>query len=439
MRTRFAGKSDVGLLRDRNEDSYLVFPQYRFAAVADGMGGHLSGDVASSLAISTLVEFYRNTVGPDRTWPFPYDNDLTAEENCVVVGVRLANQSVFGRARSSQNESGMGTTIVAVMFTPEQDQVIVGHVGDSRCYRLREGQITQLTSDHSLVSEVTEIAPWLSEEEVSQLPSNVITRALGMGPDVVVDLLTTETRPDDTYLLCSDGLNGMLSDEEILAIHGDHGDDLERFCGTLIRRANAAGGNDNTTVVAVHVDDAPPTGDTDGPTAGGAIELIEGSEAFRVAAEPEADDGLSLDLRPTAEDAPASNAEDVDTAAGDLDGDDDTIADDPAVHDDPDEIPRRDDDRDDEGTDAAGGAGEDDATGDDEPGGALDEHGADEMGGGADDDEDEDDTDPADGGDDTPPDGPVASSREDNASADPDNTLADEDTVEADPDEDASR
>ncbi|MCA9618458.1 MAG: serine/threonine-protein phosphatase, partial [Myxococcales bacterium] len=218
MRTSFAGKTDVGLLRDRNEDSFLVYPGYRFAAVADGMGGHLSGDVASSLAISTLQDFYAHTVGPDRTWPFPYDNDLTEEENCVVVGVRLANQHVFSRARRSQNESGMGTTIVAVMFTPEADQVIVGHVGDSRCYRIREGQITQLTSDHSLVSEVTEIAPWLSDEEVSQLPSNVITRALGMAPDVVVDLLTTEARPGDTYLLCSDGLNGMLSDDEILAI-----------------------------------------------------------------------------------------------------------------------------------------------------------------------------------------------------------------------------
>lgn len=298
MRTRFAGKTDVGLLRDRNEDSFLVFPEFRFAAVADGMGGHLSGDIASSLAISTLKDFYRHTVGPDRTWPFPYDNDLTEEENCVVVGVRLANQHVFGRARRSQNESGMGTTIVAVMFTPNQDQVIVGHVGDSRCYRIRDGQITQLTSDHSLVSEVTEIAPWLSEEEVSQLPSNVITRALGMGPDVVVDLLTTETRPGDAYLLCSDGLNGMLTDEEIVSIYADEADDLEAVCSTLISRANAAGGNDNTTVVLVHVEEAEP-GEVQDPFAGGAIELIEkqgGLEAFVSQHEPSGGE-LMLDLR----------------------------------------------------------------------------------------------------------------------------------------------
>ncbi|MEM9692631.1 MAG: protein phosphatase 2C domain-containing protein [Myxococcota bacterium] len=278
IRPRFAGSSDVGLLRDRNEDSFLVYPQYRFAAVADGMGGHLSGDVASSLAITTLRDFYVNTVGPDRTWPFPYDNDLTEEENCVVVGVRLANQQVFGRARQANNESGMGTTVVAVMFTPDNDQVIVGHVGDSRCYRIRDDQITQLTSDHSLVSEVTEIAPWLSAEEVSQLPSNVITRALGMAPDVVVDLLTTETRLGDRYLLCSDGLNGMLSDDEILDIVLKEGPEgLDKACAELISRANAAGGNDNTTVVMVTLaepDDAEAEADLE-PVAGGAIAIIE--------------------------------------------------------------------------------------------------------------------------------------------------------------------
>jgi protein phosphatase len=273
MRTRFAGKTHLGLLRDRNEDSFLTLPKYRFGVVADGMGGHLSGDIASSVAVSTLRDFYSHTVGPDRTWPFPYDNELTEEENCVVVGVRLANQHVFNRARRSQTESGMGTTVVAIMFTSDAEQVIVGHVGDSRCYRIRDGQLTQLTSDHSLVSEVTEIAPWLSEEEVRQLPSNVITRALGMAPDVVVDLLTTDTRAGDRYLLCSDGLNGMLSDEEILRIAcQDCG--LTAICDELIEEANAAGGNDNITVVLCHVEDGAPSDTPEELTAGGAIETI---------------------------------------------------------------------------------------------------------------------------------------------------------------------
>lgn len=264
MRARFAGLTDVGLIRERNEDSLLVFPEYRFAAVADGMGGHLSGDVASALAISTLQDFYANTVGPDRTWPFPYDQDLTEEENCMVAGVRLANRQVFTRARKTRSETGMGTTVVAVMFTPDLERVIVGHVGDSRCYRVRDGAIGQLTNDHSLVSEVSEIAPWLTDDEVRELPTNVITRALGMAPDVVVDLLTTPTRVGDLYLLCSDGLNGMVSDDEILEVLAQD-KSLERICADLIDRANAAGGIDNTTVVVAKLEegdedeDQPPS------------------------------------------------------------------------------------------------------------------------------------------------------------------------------------
>lgn len=253
MRARFAGKSDVGLMRERNEDSLLVAPQHRLGAVADGMGGHLSGDVASQLAIATLQDFYTNTVGPDRTWPFPYDQELTEEENCVVTAVRLANRQVFTRARQSKTEAGMGTTIVAVMFTPDVKQVIIGHVGDSRCYRVRDGRITQLTNDHSLVSEVAEIAPWLSEEEVRELPTNVITRALGMAPDVVVDLLTTTTKAGDVYLLCSDGLSGMVSDAEILETVQSK-ESLDDVCQALVERANAAGGVDNTTVVLARVE-----------------------------------------------------------------------------------------------------------------------------------------------------------------------------------------
>jgi protein phosphatase len=203
METVFVGQSDVGLLRERNEDSYLVFPKHRFAAVADGMGGHLSGDLASSVAIAAIRRFYEQTIESAHSWPLPYDGDLSKEENCMVVGVRWANEKVFRQACKTASDSVMGTTIVAAMFTRNVERVVIGHVGDSRCYRLRDGELSQLTTDHSLVSEVTEIAPWLSAEEISQLPSNVITRALGMGPDVVVDLLTTETAPGDIYVLCS--------------------------------------------------------------------------------------------------------------------------------------------------------------------------------------------------------------------------------------------
>lgn len=276
LRPRYAASTDVGLVRERNEDSFVVFPRHRFVAVADGMGGHMSGDVASALAIATLSDFYATTVGLDRTWPFPYEQDLSEEENCVVVGTRLANERVFARAGRGATESGMGTTLVALMFTPDANQVVVGHVGDSRCYRVRNRRITQLTTDHSLVSEVSEIAPWLSEEEIKQLPSNYITRALGMGPDVVVDLLTTETRAGDIYLLCSDGLNGMRTDEQILATLLKE-KDLSSRSLELIQDANGAGGTDNITVVLVEIIEAGDDAPLPEVFHGGAIAALSGS------------------------------------------------------------------------------------------------------------------------------------------------------------------
>jgi serine/threonine protein phosphatase PrpC len=281
MDTVFVGQSDVGLVRERNEDSFLLFSKHRFAAVADGMGGHLSGDVASSVAIATMQRFYEQVVEEERSWPLPYDSALSHEENCMVVGVRWANSKVFSQARKVAADSVMGTTIVAAMFSPSFERVVVAHVGDSRCYRLRGGKLLQLTTDHSLVSEVTEIAPWLSAEEIAQLPSNVITRALGMGADVVVDLLSSETAAGDIYLLCSDGLNSMLTDSDIGAVLDDDDISLKERCDALIRRANQRGGVDNTTValVAVRGDNEDLLADTldgggDVPVVGGAIGSI---------------------------------------------------------------------------------------------------------------------------------------------------------------------
>lgn len=253
MRTRFAGQTDVGLQRDHNEDSLLLLPDYRVVAVADGMGGHRSGDVASQLAVSTLEDFFQVTVDRDATWPFPADPNLTEEENYVVTGLRLANRRIFDRSLKTVADFGMGTTIVAAMFARGADRVTIGHVGDSRCYRVREGAIAQLTRDHSLISDAAHMAPWMTEEEVRQLPSNVITRALGIREDVLVDIVTDETRAGDVYLLCSDGLSGMVSDAELLAVVTGS-DTLDDACRTLIGRANLAGGNDNITVILARVE-----------------------------------------------------------------------------------------------------------------------------------------------------------------------------------------
>jgi serine/threonine protein phosphatase PrpC len=254
MQPRFAGMTDTGLLREHNEDSLLILPEYSIVAVADGMGGHRSGDVASQLAISTLGDFFSVVVGRDGTWPFPADPKLTDEENYVVTGLRLANRRIFDRSLRTMADFGMGTTIVAAIFDRPAARVTIGHVGDSRCYRVRGAEILQMTRDHSLISDAKHMAPWMTEEEVSQLPPNVITRALGIREDVMVDILTEPTVEGDVYLLCSDGLSGLVSDELIHQIVTT-APSLEEACKTLIDRANFFGGTDNITAILARVEE----------------------------------------------------------------------------------------------------------------------------------------------------------------------------------------
>ena len=257
MKTRFAGMTDVGLLREHNEDSFLMMADYGIVAVADGMGGHRSGDVASQLAVSTLSDFFTIVVGRDGTWPFPADPSLTDEENYIVTSLRLANRRIFDRSLRTMADFGMGTTIVAAIFTKQADKIAVGHVGDSRCYRIRGNEILQMTRDHSLVSDAKHMAPWMTPAEVSQLPPNVITRALGIREDVIVDLVTEPTELGDVYLLCSDGLSGMVSDDLIHEIVTTT-PDLDEASRILVDRANFYGGTDNITAVLARIEEGGP-------------------------------------------------------------------------------------------------------------------------------------------------------------------------------------
>jgi protein phosphatase len=258
MHTRFAGMTDTGLLREHNEDSLLLLPEYGIVAVADGMGGHRSGDVASQLAVSTLSDFFQVVVGRDGTWPFPADPDKSDEENYVITGLRLANRRIFDRSLRTMADFGMGTTVVAAIFSRAADRVTVGHVGDSRCYRIRRSEILQLTRDHSLISDARHMAPWMTDEEMSQLPPNVITRALGIREDVVVDVRTDPTEVGDVYLLCSDGLSGLVADAQIHEIVTT-APSLDDACKSLIDRANLLGGTDNITAVLARVEEGDPS------------------------------------------------------------------------------------------------------------------------------------------------------------------------------------
>ena len=252
MRVRFAGDTNVGMKRAHNEDSFYLPESERLAIVADGMGGHASGEVASRMAVDTIVGFFRETEQEQElTWPFKIDRGNRHDINRMVTAIKLANLKIHQEAQRNPACHGMGTTVVSTLFLDRA--LIVGHVGDSRLYRLREGMFDQLTEDHSLLNDYIKMKH-LTPEEVAAFPhKNVIVRALGMKPSVQVDVLVDQPRLGDVYVVCSDGLSSMVGDPEIAAILGEE-PDLDRLCDRLIALANGNGGLDNVTVVAVRLE-----------------------------------------------------------------------------------------------------------------------------------------------------------------------------------------
>lgn len=228
--------SDTGRRRRHNEDSYICKPP--LFAVADGMGGAQAGEVASGLAAGVLGEA---------------DADTGGGEERIATLIQEANRRVFQRSSEDAATSGMGTTMTVALVDSATGTIALGHVGDSRAYRVRGGKLEQLTDDHSLVGELTRSGKLSAEEAVTHPQRSVITRALGTEPDVDVDTFTVEAEPDDVYLLCSDGLTDMISDDEILALVAGS-DDLEGAARGLVDAANAGGGEDNITVVLFQID-----------------------------------------------------------------------------------------------------------------------------------------------------------------------------------------
>jgi serine/threonine protein phosphatase PrpC len=233
--------------RTHNEDNFSIIEEAGLYIVADGMGGHASGEVASKMAVDSLREFFSATAqDPERTWPYKMDRSKGYEENRLITGIKLANLRIYERAQRDPRQRGMGTTIVT-MFAVE-DGVYVAHVGDSRGYRIRDGKIEQLTEDHSLLNDYIKMKR-LTPEEIANFPhKNVIVRALGMKDTVKVDTRFEQPRASDTYLLCSDGLSGPVTDPDMLDIVQNSGD-LKTAASRLIQRANEHGGPDNISVV----------------------------------------------------------------------------------------------------------------------------------------------------------------------------------------------
>jgi len=248
-----AGLSDVGLQREHNEDSFCILPEFDLYIVADGMGGHRAGDVASRMATHAIASFFHATTKEDATWPFHFDPHLSVEENRLITGIKVANKRIFEASTRYREVHGMGTTVVGALLTRDRRKLYVAHVGDSRCYRVRNGAITLLTRDHSLLNDYLLVMPHLTPEQREELPKNVITRALGMQESVVVDVVPDQPQIGDVYVLCSDGLSGMVSDEEILETILQCHDDVEAMAKNLVQRANDRGGEDNVTVVVLRV------------------------------------------------------------------------------------------------------------------------------------------------------------------------------------------
>ncbi len=250
MRLQYAGATHVGMKRDHNEDNLLLVPEHNLFVVADGMGGHSSGEVASKIAVDTLKTFFDDTAKDDDvTWPFKLDKNLGYDENRLTAGVKLANRNIYEAAQADARYKGMGTTCVGMLWV--DDKAIVGHAGDSRCYRIRSGTITPITEDHSLLNDYRKIQALTPEEEAAFQYKNIIVRALGMKEAVAVDINNVTPEPGDILLLCSDGLSGEVTDPQILALVEKHKDNLEEAVQVLIKAACDNGGKDNVTVVLV--------------------------------------------------------------------------------------------------------------------------------------------------------------------------------------------
>jgi protein phosphatase len=249
MMLEFASALDTGRMRSNNEDSVALDADAQVAVLADGMGGYNAGEVASgmatSLVCSTVVQWLGSHAAP------------TVRElgQAMSRAVSQANRAIFDASNAKPEFSGMGTTLVLVAVAG--GQLVVGHVGDSRVYRLRGGQLQRLTRDHSLLQEQMDAGLITPAQAARSANRNLVTRALGVGPEVVLEARDHSLVPDDLLLLCSDGLTDMVDDEGICDLLCHTHVSLQAACDALVDAANAAGGRDNVSVVLVRAGLAP--------------------------------------------------------------------------------------------------------------------------------------------------------------------------------------
>jgi PPM family protein phosphatase len=258
LRILGAGNTHIGS-REHNEDTLLLRPDLELYLVADGAGGHNAGNIASALATTTVAHFFESTQEEAHQAPAYDEMGLPWAARRLATAFQRANREVIDIAEGSEHRKGMGTTLVAAYFDLAHAMLVLGHVGDSRCYRLRDGRLERLTQDHTLVNDVLELKPDIDADSAAKLPRNVITNALGMEKNVRVSVRTFEVAPGDRYVLCSDGLTDEVDDGQIAqALQlGGPPDEQVRL---LIDLATDGGARDNVAVIVLACTLAPGVG-----------------------------------------------------------------------------------------------------------------------------------------------------------------------------------
>jgi protein phosphatase len=281
LRIEASGQTDTGLKREGNEDAFCSADDLGLYIVADGMGGHRAGEVASRIAVETIRESYRKWFkekAPTEDIFGAPDSTLSPMGNYVKSSIRLANRIIFELATDRKEYEGMGTTIVVLLISPEL--VIAANVGDSRIYLIRDGGIERLSKDHTIVSEQIELGIMTEEDAASSPMKHILTRTLGSSSDVDAEVFEIEPSANDRFILCTDGITDLIKDEEILSMTEEE-DSPKSLCHHFIDTVLERGAHDNATVVSVFISEG-------GDRRRGALGKIGGSMASLLRNKPKA-------------------------------------------------------------------------------------------------------------------------------------------------------
>ena len=251
------GLTDAGIVRDHNEDSIGHNAELGLLVLADGMGGHKGGEVASALAVDSILNTLQVTLGEIKSGEIDEETGYSLESITIEAAIKKANTVIYQASQNNKQYEGMGTTIVVLLFF--DNRLTVAHVGDSRLYRQRNDKLELMTRDHTLLQELVDRGFYTPEEAQQSLNKNLVTRAVGVSPTVEVDLMEDIASVDDVYLLCSDGLNDMINDDIIEGCVNNFKDNLDTLAAELIALAKQNGGKDNVSALLAKINKPFPT------------------------------------------------------------------------------------------------------------------------------------------------------------------------------------